>query len=351
MSPARFQKISNNRLERDMYRTAYSFNLPFIMLLASKYQFKYDRIYPNGKKYLLFNFVYMLFMNGLCIYQCYSVEMNSDRINFLGKIAIEISINFYIVTYFIGFTMMFITDFVFKNKYVLFILKIQSIYVEIGSRSIITSFITWNWIYLLLTIAINILLHGLFYSNYNERAFDVSIYIIRDFHLIVLDINVVLAIRIIVLLRKFIESWIQYISVKNDEADNALYCRELFGIYVKILNAYSLYEKLFQLMKPIIAILKVLLLVKDLGLIIVHSEQCEKFYMAVTKSESVCIQLIKNGHFTKYQKRLYKNVIRRNRVFSKMSACGLFDIDATLPIRFTEALTHYVIVLLQFNYL
>lgn len=53
--------------------------------------------------------------------------------------------------------------------------------------------------------------------------------------------------------------------------------------------------------------------------------------------------------FTDTNNRLYKSVIRLNRIwFNKISACGLFDVDASLPIKLVYLITNHAIILLQF---
>ncbi|KAF9799861.1 hypothetical protein SFRURICE_017095 [Spodoptera frugiperda] len=44
-----------------------------------------------------------------------------------------------------------------------------------------------------------------------------------------------------------------------------------------------------------------------------------------------------------------KNIIRLNGTFSKMTACGMFSIDATLPLSLAGIISNYVVVLLQFS--
>nr|XP_049701682.1 uncharacterized protein LOC110374951 [Helicoverpa armigera] len=90
---------------------------------------------------------------------------------------------------------------------------------------------------------------------------------------------------------------------------------------------------------------------KTMLLSLVHCAYCERFYISVEEAECACIQLIKNINCPKSHKYLCKAVIRINRSFSKMTACGLFYIDASLAICFFGAVTNYAIVMLQFTFL
>ena len=55
--------------------------------------------------------------------------------------------------------------------------------------------------------------------------------------------------------------------------------------------------------------------------------------------------------FSDAQKRVCKNIVRIQRGSFKMFTCGLFTIDAVLPLRLTALITTYTIVILQFEFL
>ena len=56
--------------------------------------------------------------------------------------------------------------------------------------------------------------------------------------------------------------------------------------------------------------------------------------------------------FIDVQRRVCKNIERIQRLlFRKMTACGLFIIDAELPLQLLDVISTYTIVLLQFAYL
>ncbi|KAJ8710891.1 hypothetical protein PYW08_009406 [Mythimna loreyi] len=90
---------------------------------------------------------------------------------------------------------------------------------------------------------------------------------------------------------------------------------------------------------------------KNTLLIVIHSVISEKFYITIEEAETACIQLMKTNNSARSQKRLCMSVIQANRSFSKMTACGLFYVDAKLPIYLMRNFTTYIFVLLQLNFL
>ncbi|XP_063897727.1 uncharacterized protein LOC135118785 [Helicoverpa armigera] len=161
------------------------------------------------------------------------------------------------------------------------------------------------------------------------------------------DLDLVYAIRVIVLLRKYLKEWVQMVSRLNYDQDDGYDCVKLFKIYQNILQAFELYKAVSQFLVMLMNVFGIVWLFKDLSLVILQSMECEKFYIAVEEAKMVCIQLIMKNS-SESQKRLYKQVLHMNRMFSKMSACGLFYIDATLPTRLMGLIASYYVLLLQF---
>ncbi|XP_075985614.1 uncharacterized protein LOC142982815 [Anticarsia gemmatalis] len=91
---------------------------------------------------------------------------------------------------------------------------------------------------------------------------------------------------------------------------------------------------------------------KDVYLVALICMQCEKFYLAVEDANSLCVLQSKRRNRQDHFHRVCKSVLQLNAgSFSKMSACGVFYVDATLPLRLMQLLTNYIIVLLQFVFL
>ncbi|GBP80964.1 hypothetical protein EVAR_54126_1 [Eumeta japonica] len=69
----------------------------------------------------------------------------------------------------------------------------------------------------------------------------------------------------------------------------------------------------------------------------------------------LCSRRWNTAHYTIYHdcsRRMAKNIKRLCDVrYRKFRACGLFSVDAMLPLRLTERITTYCVVLLQFAFL
>ncbi|KAH9644405.1 hypothetical protein HF086_006433 [Spodoptera exigua] len=78
---------------------------------------------------------------------------------------------------------------------------------------------------------------------------------------------------------------------------------------------------------------------------------CEQFYILLDKVEDTCA-FIMSSECSDADKRLCKNIRRLYRsTFSKMSACGMFYVDATFPFKIISLISTYNIVLIQFAFL
>ncbi|XP_022818593.1 uncharacterized protein LOC111351057 [Spodoptera litura] len=140
-----------------------------------------------------------------------------------------------------------------------------------------------------------------------------------DFVFINYNIECVYAISLIMLLKKYLNAWMN--------------C--LFKIYSH----------------PSIELALFLWVSKDILLLIAQSMESEKFYIANEEAKATCMQLMKNKNCSRHEQRLYKQVLQTNRTFSRISACGFFYIDAQSTISLIGLLTGYVCVLLQFAFL
>ncbi|XP_063629238.1 uncharacterized protein LOC134800685 [Cydia splendana] len=90
---------------------------------------------------------------------------------------------------------------------------------------------------------------------------------------------------------------------------------------------------------------------KSFVLMVVLSIACENFYRSTKTAESSCAQLLRYSKSVEMRKTC-KNVLRLNRAsLRKMSAFGVFELDAMFPLRLLTALVVYIVVLLQFAFL
>uniref|UniRef100_A0A2H1WBH6 SFRICE_022148 n=1 Tax=Spodoptera frugiperda TaxID=7108 RepID=A0A2H1WBH6_SPOFR len=92
--------------------------------------------------------------------------------------------------------------------------------------------------------------------------------------------------------------------------------------------------------------------IKNLLIITFLCVECEKYYSAIKQVESTCSQMITSERSSANQRRFCKNIVRvQGATFNKLRVCGLFAVDASLPLRVCAFITTYTIVLLQFVFL
>ncbi|KAH9644376.1 hypothetical protein HF086_006404 [Spodoptera exigua] len=89
--------------------------------------------------------------------------------------------------------------------------------------------------------------------------------------------------------------------------------------------------------------------IKNMSLVILQCIVCEKFYISIEDAQATCVQLLEDTKCSKHTRHFCNSIIRSNETFIKMTACGLFCIDATLPLSLAGIISNYVIVLLQFS--
>ncbi|PZC79315.1 hypothetical protein B5X24_HaOG201013 [Helicoverpa armigera] len=251
-------KLRYTRLEKDMQKIVFSFNLAVNLFLTSKYNLRNNRIYKNGKLYHTFAFFLTLFMNACCIYRMVvlaAAEAHNKNKQLEWSIFIRLMV-FYFFNNILGFTTVFILDFVHSENIVLLILEIQSLNRRFRFRDVVQSYIIWNWISLVTIICCNMIRNTIFYISWGyDHVVDQVIDIIMHTLLIALHLNVVIATRIIILLRKYLEEWINIIRT-NSHHNNDELCQELFDIYEIILRAYNLFGKIYQFLVRFVLSLK-----------------------------------------------------------------------------------------------
>ncbi|KAF9406766.1 hypothetical protein HW555_012974 [Spodoptera exigua] len=187
-------------------------------------------------------------------------------------------------------------------------------------------------------------------------------------------------IRILILLNKYVGHWIKEIGLmSNDREDDEVYCKKKFATYQNILEAFNVYKVLYEVLvlfrtinafsrnlcifefvlqvvtikeqnngkvplaSLIMGYMSLVAIIKDLVQVCFYCLYCEKFYIALENAEEACLRRMKNVNYTKGQEKLCIDVIRENRKFCKLTACGLFHVDAKLPLSFLEYFTSYAI--------
>ncbi|PZC79300.1 hypothetical protein B5X24_HaOG200997, partial [Helicoverpa armigera] len=340
--------LPNTEIDKEMQGIVKSFNFVLHLFFSSKYCLRRNNVYPRGTKYRFMTVLHTSFLNGLNVFRAYRDSSIGVTVNDFMRI-MNCCYDF-VQMY--AFILLFILDFVHKQNHVLLILAIQTINRSFDLSKSIRSFIIWNWIVLFITLCLESYMHIVYYAIYAHSRFsDVIPDCICDFMFISFNVNYIFATRIIILLKIYLDEWVKFILILNEREENNEYCLKLLEIYENIMQAYNLAKTVFKNLISVSHTLDLFFWVtKTMLLSLVHCAYCERFYISVEEAECACIQLIKNINCPKSHKYLCKAVIRINRSFSKMTACGLFYIDASLAICFFGAVTNYAIVMLQFTF-
>ena len=142
---------------------------------------------------------------------------------------------------------MFIMNVVHRNSNVSLILMIQNIHGNIGLSKGYQSFIMWNRIVIISTICMNMITNALYYVTFDYTCVrEMLLDALSDFAIMATDINVVIATRIIMLLRKYLDEWIENVLTMDGEWEDGDQCLKLLEIYQNILKTYDLFKKKFQ---------------------------------------------------------------------------------------------------------
>ncbi|KAH9640147.1 hypothetical protein HF086_018389, partial [Spodoptera exigua] len=343
--------LLDNRLEKDTQKMMYPVHLMFSIFLSSKYTVRDDYVTPRGKVYYTFTFLFVVILYVMAVKRLFFEELG-DSMGTYNNDLVTIFYLFFCFFYLTGFTILFFLNIIHSDASISLILLIQSVFVSLEFKDNLKKITRRNWVAMFGVFFLNICLHYLYYVTFNE--FNVSDTLF-DFMFITFDLNLVYALLVIVLLRKYLEKWIQLVIDNVDDASSA----KLFVDYRNILEAYNFYKATFQLVilfhtvdtffrclfyftlvlqvltmldnvqtdrrvviLSVSLVLSVVWLSKDVMLVMIQSMQCEKFYITIEKAETACIQRLKNKHYLDCERNLCKDVVQLNRVsFSKMSAC------------------------------
>ncbi|GBP61936.1 hypothetical protein EVAR_44992_1 [Eumeta japonica] len=131
------------------------------------------------------------------------------------------------------------------------------------------------------------------------------------------------------------------------------------GVFKKILKAFSLSSNLVQYQIPdaysnisFLYALKFIRNLKNISFVVMFSAACERFYCRVDDVKNDCAVALNEHPQQGAFRKTFKNLLRLCNVrSSKMRLCGLFAVDAALPLRLLGLMATYCIVLLQFAFL
>lgn len=236
--------LISNCLNKDVQKMFYPLDLMNKLFFSSRYDVRDNFVTPNGKIYHITKFSIAMSVLTFFLYQAlnsnYKIGAGLD-----DSAVIMVFVIFITIVYYGGFTLLLFLNFKHANKNVFFILTIQMIYEEIDYKKRVQNFILWNWFSILSAVGINMFMLLLYYYFLNHLD---SIEFFCDFVFITFDIHLVYAIRIIILLKEFLEIWSTDILSMSYDEENYEKCEIMFSVYKNILRAFNLYKTLYQVL-------------------------------------------------------------------------------------------------------
>lgn len=240
------EEKKNKKLDKDIKKI---FDYPILNInpyMILKFNIKNNRISPAKRRYDIISFFFTFITNALCIYRLFTVDFTTVATSTVNKLVVVPARCYPMITIF-ALTVTFILSFVHKHNIVSFILKIETLNRSINIKKDIKPFVIWNRIYIAMVFIMNIFILGVFYSTFaylgtNDRILDCF----NDVVCILTDINSIMSIRMIVLLRKYVDEWVKMLMELKQERENYEKCISLFETYEDILAAHDLYKTIFQ---------------------------------------------------------------------------------------------------------
>lgn len=189
----------------------------------------------------------MCFLN-VCFAIVVTAYTMRNTLTIFSDIFTLIGIIFIYIYRIFGLAMLFMLDIVHSENNKSLITVIQSIHKGIDFSNSIRSFVIWNWISVIIIFVLNIFI----YESYNIAfGYDI-IKLLKNLQSVTFDANILYAIRVLILLRKYVNDWIKKVLKLKDEQEidqtinSGVCCSKFFDIYKNILEAYKLYKTIFQ---------------------------------------------------------------------------------------------------------
>ena len=234
--------ILNNRIDKDIQEMLRPINLMLSLFLSSKYSIKDNYITPKGNIFYIATFFLLACIYGYTVHRLFFGELE-DTMGINNSEIVNIMFGFFFLFFCVGFTLIFILNFVHRDINISIILLIQRIYNGVEFSGSLKKVTRWNWICIIVSVCIDIFLQFLYSGLYDDFfTLDVIISILFA----TLDINLVYGILLIILLRKYIEKWIEDVLAANGCEEKKYIA--FFDVYQNILEAFHLYKKIFQLL-------------------------------------------------------------------------------------------------------
>ncbi|KAF9412170.1 hypothetical protein HW555_009243 [Spodoptera exigua] len=251
-----------------------------------------------------------------------------------------------------GFVNFFIN---IQQKYnnVLYVLKIQNVHKILKlDETCFKRSIIYSWVCVIAINCFHICWTLIYYFCFN----DIDILnTLAAYANIRFDVNLIYATWCLRLMTESLKFWtygLQNSAYTNDALDNKHWYNTMFGCYVDITENFQIVEKTFQHVYTLLTFSSLTWVIKNLLIITFLCVESEKYYSGIKRVENACSQMTTSVRSSANQKTFCRNILRvQDATFKKLRICGLFAVDASLPLRVIAFITTYTIVLLQFVFL
>nr|QZH55060.1 gustatory receptor 27 [Achelura yunnanensis] len=366
--------LLKNILSDNFQKMLFPFNVIEKMFFLSKCKIQNNFVTPNR---FMDNVISLIFVSTVSLLHVVSlishlVSNNAQTVTLIVVAFINL------LLYCTGFFLHFICKVVNTNVNVEFLLKLQHIYHCLyKTETCIKSAVLKSRLQVYFLVISNFV--AIFWAMYFELANYIDIIIV--FVLLHFDVDMIYASMMIQMIEQFTMRWLEMLDSIEENND----WNKLFEVYLDLLQAYELFKKIFKLsilfyviqsflvsliniqlsldkyrmnsnnidtaQNVVKASLVIAWIIKNYYLQIILSLSCERFNMSVERVSTACT--IRSATTTSDAvEKTCKNIVRVNSVrVSAVSACGMFPVDADLPLRLAGLLATYTIVLLQFIFL
>ncbi|XP_068625142.1 uncharacterized protein [Battus philenor] len=370
---------NNNLLDKEFISFLKPLHIICSFLLLPKISFSGDKVYSINRKYIIYYIIGISITYGLLISTLTSI------VEFYEDIAI-----FYVYItaysqYSINYTLVCIFNFFHSDVYVKLLLKLQAIEINLydckdtKKMRILVRFTC----FLLLAIYILFVTLKLIYDPLWDWVRGAFI-----FTALIFDIELSYCICVAYFLVCKVERWCKIMAIDpkkitlQDEV-GLIFMETMCKVYEDILDALEFLKKTSQftillhfviVFVQSITYIEILILMTqnrniEPGSVKSHAYGvtlwiskavvtestlclvCEILYRRIASAQTVVISYTCNYN-SQRARRFLKNIRRLNRVkFRRINVCGIFTVDAALPLRLGRLIADYTVILLQFAFL
>lgn len=235
----RVEVLLDNMIDKDVQSMLLPLKILQNIMFCPKYAIKSDFITPNdcvNNLVSLFATVVFIsaFINRFYNIWCFGINRT---------VAIYFSYVFDIIYYCIGYSINFVSTYIYSTNEVEFVLTFQKIHRLLNDKHSFEHCIIFNWIYTL-----SVICSYIFYFIYFSLQTKIPYYELITITLLFFDFNMIFAIRFIKLLESKLVVWnIQCVSSLDiDSTHTKLKDEDMFQAFVNILKCYKIYKVIYQ---------------------------------------------------------------------------------------------------------